>query len=486
MFRKRALVATALVLGWVVAGYAETIDWPLAPFNQPHPLGNSYGEYQYYGGAPYLHPGIDILGNQYDSVFAVKAGYVKAVLTTSANLHWRVAIGDSAGSVACDGYLYAHLDQFSIQVAEGDYVAQGEFLGLLVPWPVAAFHHLHFVKIHRSGYPWSPDWMFIHNPLDYLSNITDTYPPEFVPLSNGSYFAFYPNNGSTYYAVGDTLSGAVDFLVSARDRVEHPTWQLAPYRLTYQFHNDSLSYGPFLSVQFRDTLYWDQYVSTIYRDDATYDSKGDYDFREYYMICTNNDGDEYIEPGDADSAWFTGDYPNGTYWLKATALDRYGNRAAESLQVAIENYLTFTGTVTLADEPPSHEGTIVRLPQLAREDTTAADGAFALSGIGPGTYEVVIERNYYDTIKTTAALTTRDSVRDYLLQPVVGLRGDVNHSGSVEAGDIIFLVAYVYRSGPAPEPIAIGDANAIPPITSSDIIYLVNYVFKSGPPPPPL
>ena len=103
---------------------AETIRWPLKPFNSPHAIGNSYGEYQWYGGAPYYHPGIDVLGAAGDSVFAVKAGYVKAVLTTSAELHWRVAIGDSAGSVPCDAYLYAHLLESSIQVAAGDTVAR--------------------------------------------------------------------------------------------------------------------------------------------------------------------------------------------------------------------------------------------------------------------------------------------------------------------------------------------------------------------------
>ena len=77
-------------------GEAETINWPLKPFDTPRALGNSYGEYQFYGGSPYYHPGIDILGQDGDSVFAVKSGYVKAVLTTSASLHWRVAIGDSA------------------------------------------------------------------------------------------------------------------------------------------------------------------------------------------------------------------------------------------------------------------------------------------------------------------------------------------------------------------------------------------------------
>lgn len=486
---RRALAALLFILaalGATSSSRAQIINWPLKPEAQPHPLGNNYGEYQNYGGVPYLHPGIDILGNAYDSVFAVESGYVKAVLTTSAEYHWRVAIGDSAAPVACNGYLYAHLDSATIQVAEGDTVTVGQYLGRLVAWPVADFHHLHFVQIRQTGYPWSADWLFIHNPLDYLVNVTDLDAPEFLPLVNGSYFAFAPNNQTTYLPVGDTLSGAVDIHVSVRDLVGHPTWQLTPYRLQWEFWNDSTIYGPFLSVQFRDTLWWTANVTTIYRDDPTYDTKGDYDNREYYMILTNNDNDEYIEDGDADSAWFTGDYPNGTYWVKAAAIDRYGNRAEESLQVTIENVLTFSGTVQPADFPSSWAGSEVRLPQLGLVDSTDSAGYYEFPNLGPGTYSVEVSHTYYDSIQTDVRVTARSPSHDFLLQPNAGLRGDLNHSGSLEAADIIALVAYVFKSGPEPEPPIIGDVNGIPPTTSADIIYLVNHVFKSGPPPPPL
>jgi hypothetical protein len=480
-----SLLALALGLFLCAAAAAETIPWPMKPFTQSHPLGNSYGEYQRYGGAPYYHPGIDVMGDAADSVFAVKAGYVKAVLTISADLHWRVAVGDSAAPVRCDGYLYAHLELETIQVAPGDTVVEGQYLGRLVPWPVADFHHLHFVKIRQDGFPWTPDWQFIHNPLDYLVGIDDLVPPEFVLLDNGSYFAFYPNEGTTYYEPWDTLSGAVDMLVSVRDKVEHPFWYVTPYQVNYRFRNDSISYPAIVSVQFRDTLWYSRNVTVIYRDDATYDTKGDYSNREFYIICTNSDRDEYIETGDADSAWFTGDYPNGTYWLRVSAIDRYGNRADESLQVVLQNFITVSGTVTLADQPSSHEGTVVSLPELGVSDTTDTAGAYAIPGVGPGIYELRVERSYYDTVVTTEHLTVRNPSRSFVLQPLMGLRGDIDHDEDVDAADIVLLVRYVFKSGPPPEPIAIGEIDGVPPITSADIIYLVNYVFKGGPAPAP-
>ena len=51
---------------------SEGIPWPIAP-NAQHPVGNTYGEYQNYGGAPYPHPGIDCMGSPNQPVYAVRS-----------------------------------------------------------------------------------------------------------------------------------------------------------------------------------------------------------------------------------------------------------------------------------------------------------------------------------------------------------------------------------------------------------------------------
>lgn len=62
--------------------------------------------------------------------------------------------------------------------------------------------------------------------------------------------------------------------------------------------------------------------------------------------------------------------------------------------------------------------------------------------------------------------------------------GDVNDDGAIQTTDIVYMVAYVFRSGAEPLPAqACGDVTCDGTITSSDIIGLVNYVFKSGDPP---
>jgi hypothetical protein len=63
-------------------------------------------------------------------------------------------------------------------------------------------------------------------------------------------------------------------------------------------------------------------------------------------------------------------------------------------------------------------------------------------------------------------------------------KGDVNVSGTINSSDIIYLVNFVFKGGPAPgcNP-AVGDVNCNGVTNSADIIYLVNYVFKGGPAP---
>lgn len=62
-------------------------------------------------------------------------------------------------------------------------------------------------------------------------------------------------------------------------------------------------------------------------------------------------------------------------------------------------------------------------------------------------------------------------------------RGDANSDGSYSAADVIWLVNYIFRSGPPPTPLEQGDCNCDGQYNSADLIYLVNFIFKGGPPP---
>ena len=66
----------------------------------------------------------------------------------------------------------------------------------------------------------------------------------------------------------------------------------------------------------------------------------------------------------------------------------------------------------------------------------------------------------------------------------VFLRGDANGDGKNTVSDVVYLVNYLFKGGPAPTPISeIGDANCDTKLTVGDVVYLVNYLFKGGPAP---
>jgi len=65
-------------------------------------------------------------------------------------------------------------------------------------------------------------------------------------------------------------------------------------------------------------------------------------------------------------------------------------------------------------------------------------------------------------------------------------RGDVNIPGGdgvVDLGDVVFLINYLFKGGPAPDPFLEGDVNCDGVIDLGDIVFLINYLFKNGPVP---
>jgi len=63
------------------------------------------------------------------------------------------------------------------------------------------------------------------------------------------------------------------------------------------------------------------------------------------------------------------------------------------------------------------------------------------------------------------------------------IRGDANGDKVINASDVVYLINYLFISGPAPVPLAAGDCNCDGNVNASDVVYLINYLFISGPPP---
>jgi hypothetical protein len=61
--------------------------------------------------------------------------------------------------------------------------------------------------------------------------------------------------------------------------------------------------------------------------------------------------------------------------------------------------------------------------------------------------------------------------------------GDANGDEIINVGDPVFLINYVFKGGPAPDPLEEGDANCDGTVNVGDAVYLINHVFKGGPGP---
>ncbi len=322
-----------------------SIPWPLAPAAQ-HPVGNAYAQFQNYGGSPYAHPGVDVLGPDNEPVYSVSDGVVKAVLTTSGDWHWRVAVGDSGGAATTEGYLYAHLHPSTIAVNVGDVVTEGQYLGDLVPWPVSGFTHCHFARIEDSGNQWFGDWLCTDNPHVHFAPQTESQAPVFEPARGADLFAFCRNQTSNYLNPW-ALNGEVDIVAHVSD-LTASTWEATVQEIRYTIHPVGAPGSPV--VDDRLAVYFDMSLDTyqggpfdpflidlLYKQDSTCWTEGDYYNREYYHIITNSDGDQVYESSDAWESWDTTANPNGDYLVKVTASDTAGNSTTESMVVTVSN-----------------------------------------------------------------------------------------------------------------------------------------------------
>ncbi len=61
--------------------------------------------------------------------------------------------------------------------------------------------------------------------------------------------------------------------------------------------------------------------------------------------------------------------------------------------------------------------------------------------------------------------------------------GDVDGLEGINILDIVFLINYKYKNGPAPDPLIAGDVDGISPVNILDVVYLINYKYKDGPDP---
>jgi hypothetical protein len=61
--------------------------------------------------------------------------------------------------------------------------------------------------------------------------------------------------------------------------------------------------------------------------------------------------------------------------------------------------------------------------------------------------------------------------------------GDLNGSGTVDIGDLVYFVTYIFQLGPPPLFPPVADLDGDGNTDISDLVYLVSWMFQGGPPP---
>jgi hypothetical protein len=144
--------------------------------------------------------------------------------------------------------------------------------------------------------------------------------------------------------------------------------------------------------------------------------------------------------------------------------------------IGMNNTLSFRISATDPD------GTIPHL--LA--DSLPRYSTFYDSLNGAGLFTFTPDSTQADSIYRVIFIASDDSLSDSALVTIAVIRyvaGDANGNGEVGVSDVVYLINYLFKAGPAPVPMAAGDANKDGQVTVADCVYLINYLFKGGPPP---
>ena len=303
------------------------------------------------------------MGAAGQDVRAVRAGVVRAVLTTGGPEYWRVAVSYGPAPADSVGYLYAHLEQNSIAFVPGDSVRAGERIANLVNFFSFNFDHCHFARVIDATQQWTGAWWTADDPLADMVNHRDTEAPRLLAAApTGELLAF--RRGPDRYLSPDSLTGNIAVISRPADRVNSTQWNVDVYDERYALRPERPVGQPapalFDTLAFRFDFRNDRYTGsgtyadraqrTLYSHDTTCYATGNYQDRAFFHLLTHGDGDGQFLPTDSLRTLNTAAYPDGAYWLTVTVHDAAGNLARDSMRVQFRNHPTgrpgdFTGEV---------------------------------------------------------------------------------------------------------------------------------------------
>jgi hypothetical protein len=310
------------------------------------------------------------------------------------------------------------------------------------------------------------------------------------------------------YAGEDLVDGDTYYVrVRVRNDTLWSSWLTAPFRM------NSVPTVPTLLLPTNGSVVSTASPSLVVNNAS--DGEGDplvYDFEVYLdsnltLLVDDSSG---VNEGSTMSTWTTDSLSaeNQLHWWRARAYESFENGPwSDSGMFWVNAYneapLSFSLSSPYDDEVvyvlnpvlvwhSSHEpdpGDSVRYALTIGLDSnftfqasygSIEDTSFVLP------FDLMLETDYWWKVKASdsdSAYVWCDNVFHFFVT-APWICGDADGSGFVDIDDVVFLINYVFSSGPQPEPIESGDANCSGgevPIDIDDVVYLINYIFTGGP-----
>jgi hypothetical protein len=364
-FVKRFSVLIIPLLILLVTSASAQHGWPIEPSSSiEHPIGNSFGEYQFFWASYYMHTGIDILGMpkyQSDQITEDENApwVLVAVSGTVADVHMEKEEGPYYNYVTIIGqdgvtYGYWHLEydsfmpDFALSSNSGKSVNAGDKIAKLVRFDYidCEFHHLHYQLESNNNYL---------NPLAGITPHQDKTPPEIA----GIFFAEDNSNTGDYFTWKElpedpqractVVSGKVDIIVQYRDRdaagsTDIGTETLGVFNLLWRACPDSNPNCPWQNTRAFDNMpmTWgsdgldraEEASTSFYSTNSPWKSDSTFCKATYlYAIVTNFIGDT----PDRRGTWDTTTVCNGTYTVSVKAIDFAGNETSYQKKACVQN-----------------------------------------------------------------------------------------------------------------------------------------------------
>jgi hypothetical protein len=115
------------------------------------------------------------------------------------------------------------------------------------------------------------------------------------------------------------------------------------------------------------------------------------------------------------------------------------------------------------------------------EDPDFTTGVITKSGLTDSICALSLPRQtYYWHVESYNECGKVSGYQEIPFSFYVYLSGDASKDGIVDVSDIVYLLNYLYRSGPAPVPLESADVYPDHILDVSDLVFLLNYLYRHG------